>query len=81
MWRILLSKSPFSPRFSHIEIALGVGKVLQNCTFMHETNALSITFVVVKPYFCTLTLGFEIVGEYLRALFVANATLDVQVVV
>jgi hypothetical protein len=60
---------------------LGLGKVLQNCAFLHKTGTLSITFVVVKGHFGVLALGFEIVGEYLRALLIANATFDVQVVV
>jgi len=60
---------------------LGFGKVLQNRCFVHKSSALSITFVVVNGYFGALALGFEVVGEYLRALLVANATLDVQVVV
>ncbi len=79
--KISAFKSSFSPHFYRIEVALEAGKVLQNYTFMHRSDNLSATFVVVKPHFCVLTLGFEIVGEYLRTLLVANATLDVQVVV
>ena len=73
--------TPLPHHFYRIETALGLLKVLQNGCFIHKSSALSVTFVVVKGNFGVLALGFEIVGEYLRAFLVANATLDVQVVV
>ena len=52
------------------------------CTLLFCTQLLiDVPLLCLLVLFCELALGFEIIGQNLRALLVANATLDVEVVV